>query len=230
MKLSSKPNSPQTFWRAGDKMSAITYIGDTEFRPLSEPVFTTAGYELDSAKVAYQGAAPKKQAFVDSLKIFDALGSGFNRMFFDGTSDDGNPVFPTIDLNFTGFRGPIPAAKGVDSLVVKSLVLDAPASEGLTPLAFSAGYYAARTTWTWYLTSAPDPISPKFNNTRGRFSSAGSLFNIRTPQGSPVALAVALPYIKDLPQKDFVSDYVITDVAPGKLWSCSSVIDREFTR
>ncbi len=214
-------------------MPGVTFIDDCEWSPMCLPVFGGGGYDLDSARVPWHGRVDKKVAFLATLKRFQPLSQEYPQMFLASIDDDQDPVFPTITLNYTGFRvnggNGIPPAKGVDSSIVSvlSVISTGFDSLGLGPLQFTGNYLVPRTTWTWYANTTPNPTLPQYRTARGGISPLSTLYNCTTPNGTPVSPAVAIKYasLGKLKTKSTISDYQKNDVIPGKVWQCSCTVD-----
>ncbi len=219
----------------------ITWKGDTEWRPKALIAFGGGGYELDTARVPWSGRAPLKETFVNGVIRFSPH-PFYSAMYVVSIDDDQDPVFPTVTLNFLGCKlGPsnVPPVKAEDSLVQKSIsVENLTGPGGLGPISFTGAYRTPRTKWTWFQTTRPDPLTPLYSGVRGRFSLASSIFNCytisstttNTAPGTPILPSLAAKYLAPLNTKVITSDYTFDDVAPGRIWSCSCVSDRDFSR
>lgn len=227
-------------------MSAVTFLRSTDWHPSALPAFGGGGYEMDTCRVPWRGRATTKLAFVNGLVKFQPLAafegdfpgdgsafSGYPYMFFDSVNDDQAAVFPTVELNYRGFKlgaAGLPPPQAVDSRTVKIITLDGAESELFQALSFQGNYLAPRTVWTWYQAARPDPTTPQYTTVRANYSLGSTMYNLRTPAGAPVSLAVALQYVAPLKTQDIVSEYTVTDVVPNAIWLCTSTVDREFAR
>lgn len=204
--------------------SLVIYVGDSTFQERSDPVFSTNGYELDTARWPWSGATPLKVEFENGLQKFQPMGQAFPRMFLAGTSDDGGNNVTTIDLNYVGFRGVLPPPKSETSQITQAFSFVSPGVEPfLGDASWQAQYYAPRTTWTWYTANAPNPITPTYSTIVGGISPASTLFNVR---GTSPAIAIAIA--RKIPTRTTISDYKYTPVVPGNVWSCSCTVDLNF--
>jgi len=202
--------------------SLVIYVGDSTFQERSDPVFSTNGYELDSAAWPWQGATPLKKAFEDGLAKFQPMGTTFPRMFLNSTSDDGGNNVTTETLNYIGFRTVAPPPKAESSLVTASGTLPIGSTN------FSFQYYAPRTKWTWFQAGVPNPTTPTYATTVGGISPAAAMYNIRLANGSPLSFAAAFAVAKTVPTQTIISDYQYSPTVPGAIWQCSCTVDLNF--
>ncbi len=225
-------------------MSAINWLQSTDWRPSGLPQFGGGGYDLDTCRVPWRGRASGKIAFVNALAKFQSLaayaGEGIESswgaypyMFLNSISDDGEPVFPTISLEYIGFKnglGGAPPAKGEDSFVQLPISVENLTAPGLGAISFQGAYFAPRTKWTWFQGAKPG-TNPAHFGVRNNVSLLSTLFNlVNTTTGGPVSPALAARYLAPLRQVVRTQDYTVSDTVPGTIWSCSCTSDKNFSQ
>lgn len=213
---------------------AVRFFGNTAFQAQSDPVWSSDYWELDLAKVPYQGQAPLRKAFEDSLVKWSAM-PGYNKMFLVSNSDDGAQVFPTVELNYIGVRNQPAPAHGVDSKALQTVQTSITPNSGTyagKTITLEAQFLASRTTWTWHETQKP-AILPRYATVRNPINPLSAIrrWKVTTDTGSTgsIGLAEFIQLLNTLNVGLSLADYSVTDVVPNKLWRCQSVIDYSMT-
>lgn len=213
---------------------AVRYLGNCNFQAQSDPVWSSDYWELDVAKVPYRGQAPLRLAFENALVKWSTM-PGYGRMFLIGNSDDGDTVFPTVELTYTGCRKDIPAARGVDSKALQTVQTSVTPSSGTwagKTITLEAQFLASRTTWTWFELQKP-PKLPRYATVRNPIDPLSSIrrWKVTTDTGATgsIGLAEFIQLINTLNVGLTLADYTVTDIVPNKVWGCQSVIDYSMT-
>ncbi len=210
----------------------MTYVGNVQFEKVSEPIWSTEAHGMDQAILPYRGAAPLKPDFEATLVNFAQL-ADHPRMYLVGYSDDGDPIFPTVDLRFIGVRGAIPPVKLVNSTVLQTVstsgMVQGKDSEGAdieVQASMEATYYASRTTYQWIEDKIP-ALTPRYATVIAAVSPRPVGYRISAPgtASGTVNYSAFVTLLNTLRQEERVTDYTREEVVPGKLWACESTVD-----
>lgn len=209
---------------ARTRVGNVTFIGQYQFIQMSEVIWTTDAHGLDQARIPYRGAMFLKKAFEDRIKRFAPM-AAFPRMYFIQHSDDGHPLFPTVDLHFIGFRnGTPPPVKIVNSRTLQTVSTSATVAE--EQVSMEATYYASRTSYRWIETQKP-PAEPRYRSVLEAVPPTpfGWRVSAKGTSSGTVNYAAFVAAFNSLRQQVNVSDYVRDEVVPGKIWACECVVD-----
>jgi len=222
----------------------MQYIGDVTFAAQRDPIFSAGGFDLDTARVPYQGAATLKEAFTSGQVRFSSL-SGYPKMYLMRWTDDEDPVFPTVTLEYMGFKsGSAPPEKAEDgqilqtvSVTVTSLTYE-PGEE--IEIAMDVVYFAQQTNYTWYRLTAPpsgsqfavarrliDPASSVLSRTY-KIVNAPSSSGITQGRVSSVDAATYTQLNNELNPAHVVTEYKSDELVPGALWRCSATVNYQY--
>src|SRR5690606_29004132 len=109
------------------------------------------------------------------------------RMYLVGYSDDGDPIFPTVDLRFFGVRGTLPRFKLTNSMVLQtvstSALVDGEDADGnpvQVQASMEATYYASRSTYQWTEDKVP-AIAPRYQTVIAAVSPRPINYRINAP-------------------------------------------------
>lgn len=217
---------------ARTRVGNTTFIGNYQFMQMSEVVWTSDANGLDQARIPYRGAMFLKSAFEDRLNRFAPMAT-FPKMYLVQHSDDGNPLFPTVDLHFIGFRrGVPPPVKIVNGRTLQTVSTSATINievdgvETPTAVSMEASYFGSRTSYRWIETQKP-PANPRYSTVLEAVSPAPFAWRVSGPGSSAgtVSYAAFTAAFNSLRSQVTVSDYVRDEVVPGKIWACESVVD-----
>lgn len=205
----------------------LIYIGNCRFQQASEPIWDRTIYGLDTARIPVQGAAPLKKAFEDKAKMGMGM-PGYPRMFLERTSDDGNEIFPTVDLIYVGVRDQQRDARAVDSVTLQTVSTTAvPVSGDFAgqTVSMEATYYASRTQYQWAEFQNPADY-PRYSIVNRPLVPKLISHRVQAPGGAAtVPYDVFVTLYNSLRAESVVSDYVRNPIVPGKVWECESVVD-----
>lgn len=155
---------------------------------------------------------------------------GMSFMFMESYSDgEGTVSFPGVEAVFTGFKGGgPPAAQCTDGTSVQTAQSSGTTTGGAS-VSGTFTYRASRTSWTWYETARPDPVTPRhaivndgvspFNNIINAQIQDENHKNVMVPYADFVTLFNLL--VADV----FVSNYERQLIVPGRLWYCHTDVD-----
>lgn len=228
----------------------VTYVGGIEaVNQKGQPSFgMKKKYEPDSATLTMQGAPDYIQTFMDALtrgqamSYLDGTGSTVtltNMWLVDATRSD-NATYPEATLNFMGVIDELPETQIEDSLATTNvsttaLITDpadplytADAGTPTTKLSLNLEYRAARTTYSWYDTTTPDPNTPQFSSVSNQSNPLdrvvrGQVTGINQPgaQVNTLSLSEMIVLTNSLTAQERIDDYKIEQPVPGKLWRCN---------
>lgn len=200
----------------------MRYIGDVTFRQASEIVWTTSDFGLDQARIPYRGAAPLKDAFEAGIVKFHPL-PGYARMYMTHISDDGDVIFPTIDVHYIGVRGTIPLPKITNSRVVQTVTTSTTHEDQNYTL--EATYFASRTNYQWIETTVP-PITPRYGPVQMAAPVQPFRYHTEGGDGGLIPYAAFVAAFNNLVLETVISEYTREEVVPGKIWQCEATADQ----
>lgn len=214
----------------------ITYTGNVAFEEAGDPVWTVDHYGLDSCRWPWQGAEFLEKAFVDGLIRFQNI-ANHPRVYLMGWGNDQNPIFPTVELTYSGLRnGRLPPAKAVDSKSVQTVQAVITAATGKysgKQITMELTYRASRTQYNWIEDSLPNKNAPLYGTVRNPVDplnlSNGAILQRRVTddKGAVGSLDIGTftQLMNALLKVTEVSDYTSEEIVPGALWACSSTAD-----
>jgi len=201
---------------------AITYKGNCEFEITGPGLWKTDVLGLDHYSEEWRGRADKLADFLDSLRE-NAAHPEFPGVFFVGASNDKNPVFPTANLEYVGFRSGKPRAPlYTPSMAVQS----AQASLNLPDAGKSSvetQFYAPSGQWEWFQYTDPGDTPDHFAvlSTRNPLDKK-IRWSIKPedPDATTVSIGDYTAAMNAFNVVEMIQNFEPSEVVPGKLWRC----------
>lgn len=150
--------------------TTITYVGNSTivgggnggtwgavlgFIDTHEPVPGKSEWGMDTLMRTMRGTQPNLATFVASLAQGTTYTFNGNTFYLQSWEPDGNPVFPSVTMNYKGLTGGIPTPKASGGTVEQTLTLSAQ-SVGIYTTATREIRYLTRQSSTLYIaTTAP---------------------------------------------------------------------------
>lgn len=216
--------------------SNVTFLGNCKFEQDSDPVWTGGGYELDECRIPYRGAATLKEEFINSLtrgKFAACRLPGLDKMFYVDHRDDGDKVFPTVEVIYRGFRNrKAPDPQAVDSRPIQTAQSQVTGPTGSTyegkTISLEIQYRAYRTDWTFFATSDPSKKAPDFVKCRNAKKKPDLMrWHVTDDKGGVGSLdsRTFTALANTLGLSEQITEYVVSEIAPGQLWSVQASVD-----
>jgi hypothetical protein len=206
---------------------AVTYIGNCEFPKLGSPNVGPGQWRVnalgtDSYIEQYRGRADRLDIFLSMLEVgSQATGKC---AFLDSWSNDQNPVFPTVTLEYIGFKSGSPRGPFYrPGVSVGSASASTQISSGQATI--SVQYYAPSGEYEWWELSKPSDDQPKYSGVRSNLSPLASIFQWRITGGGKngaMSLNNFTSVLNALSQSSFVQGYTSEEVVPNHIWHCKS--------
>lgn len=142
----------------------VTYIGQTEFIQISNPIISQPEWGVAELSVKWRGAATELDDFLSSLtKGSTYPDAPYTQFKLSQWSVDDNPIYPIVTLSYYGFIGGLPPARSdYDFSVQTSQVAAASASGGWENLKRDITFIAPTRTVKYYTTS--QQINPVYSS------------------------------------------------------------------
>lgn len=149
-----------------DNGTTTTYIGRTAFAENSQPQLTEAQWGLDNLTRTYIGAAPLLSAFLASLNKGGSYTYNGDLYYLIDWSPNGDPLWPTVSLNYLGLSNGNPPPVGDDDWAPQSITItatvpsdDPNADPGTTmTVERTIDYIAFQTTWKYITLTRPATV------------------------------------------------------------------------
>jgi len=228
----------------------IHYIGNVAFRQNKSPQWNkTYSGDMDTCSLTFQGAQYLMKVFLDSLTNYqtmtylDEAGVSVtdNGMWLARWTTDDAAIFPSVTLQFEGFRGGgLPDPIYEDDINIQSASTTKQITDSTSPnyqkaVTLSIDYRCSRTTVTWAQKTNPgatnpyttirQPLSPTFgSNNITWYSYTGSINTQGDP--SPPSTADATAVFNTFTLVNVTTSFSSKEVVPGKVWSCQAVNER----
>ncbi len=225
-------------------VSYVDPIGG-DVRQVGQPAFQEKQiYDLDSTTIKFDGAPSRVKSYVaglgrgGTLTYTDFTGATVNEPFMfllrAPISDHPNQAQATCE--YLGVLDDLPPPKVQDSLVsvnvsTSALITDITSplyGDGTSRLAATLEYQEARTHYTWFATTEPDPNVPLYTAVTNISPPLDRPYKLKIvssnqPDVNPatVRLADAIAVFNTLTAEEQHEGYTVDALIPGKLWSCS---------
>ena len=229
-------------------MSALHYVEDSTFIQVKPPQWSrNFTGEFDTCTVTYQGAQYRAKAFMDSLAAYgtmtctDEAGANLNdsSMFLTSWTSDDNPVLPSVTLTYMGMRGGV--GRGVlaeDDVSLQTAqttkqITDETSVNYEKTITCSVTYISSRTSYKWAALANPG-ATPTYSAVRNipvlNMGSAAirqmTFSGMVDAAGEPtdtIPLADSIAVFNTFSTASQTTTFTVSEVVPGKLWTCQSV-------
>lgn len=217
---------------------SVSFVPNIPFTLVCDLSWSVDSYDIDHCKATWRGPRPNCLAFINGLQRWSQL-SGYPQMFL--ASWDNEPMntypFPTVTLNYIGFRSGVPPpAKVEDGYSSQTFSTTYTDPDSGDTYAGSFAYKAARTTYSFLMTSQPPQTPPtQYSTVTKQFATPPlsqqniirySIVNQTSPDGSSIDIGTYTAVLNTAGAPImFVSDYKRPQLVPNKIWQCSCTVD-----
>ena len=207
-----------------------TFVANCDFESIDPNSFRGDTLGVDRYTEKWKGSVDKLAAFLATLTE-GAAHPTFSKMFLAAPEHDDDPIFPTVTLEWIGFRsgagrGPFYKANRTVQTAQTSATVDG------VQYSASVQFYAPTGAWEWWEFTEPNPATAAHASVQGTVNPLESIFawDIKAGNGSTasaqVPLAALSAVLGALSVIESVQDYQAEPVIPGKLWHCTSTTIR----
>lgn len=226
----------------------IHYIGTVSFRQNKSPQWSkTYSGEMDTCSLVFQGAQYLMKAFLDALTKYqtmtyvDEAGVSVNDtgMFLAKWTTDDAAIFPSVNLQFEGFRGgTLPDPIPTDDITIQSasttkLITDATSPNYNKTITLAVEYRCARTSYTWAQKTDPGAtcpyttvrqhITPTLGSDNITWFHFSGMFDAAGDPSNTISTGDATAAFNTFSLITLTTSFESRETVPGKVWSCQSV-------
>lgn len=231
----------------------LHYIGNVAWRQNKPPQWSkTFSGDADTCSLTFQGAQYLEKAFLDAVTLakfgsmvyINEAGVSVTDtgMFFTGFSSDDAAIFPTVTLQFTGFRnGELPSAVPEDDVTIQSAQTTKHITDSTSPnynktITLAIEYRCARTTWSWSqagdpgatspYTSVRQPISPTLGSVNITYTHFSGMVDSSGEPSNTISTGDATAVFNTFSLTTRSTSFSSKETVPGCVWTCQAVNER----
>jgi hypothetical protein len=210
---------------------SIIFRGDTRWQQVKQTEWTIDSWGLDRARVLFRGPSTGKKAFEDRLVRWENMPNYPGMKLESWNSVIITDSYPGVEKMYVGFKsGALPPAKPVDGYSTQTAQGAGTDTATGRKVSGSFTYKASRTTWTWFETTLPNPVTPRYASVQNPVDPFDSItsYSIQDDTGrrtNSVPLSAFTAVFNSLVKRVMISDYVREQIQPNALWACSCVAD-----